>query len=190
MRVSELGKGGRLRVSACATAFGLCLLFASCASSPPPEDPPPSGAEWSVAPHHHQDGHLGWIESRAYLQANYARKRAGLGELEMRLDLMDAARAHAADMADRGYFSHFSPEGSGPGDRADRMGIRFAALAENLARVRHSTDPAAMAVHGWLKSPGHRRNLLDEGAAGYRFTGIGVARGGDGSIYLAQVFLK
>jgi uncharacterized protein YkwD len=108
----------------------------------------------------------------------------------MRMDLMDVARAHAVDMARRGFFSHYAPEGTGPGDRARHFGIRYTALAENLARVRNSGDPAALAVAGWIESPGHRRNLLDEGAVGYRFTGIGVAQGEDGAIYLAQVFLK
>lgn len=131
-----------------------------------------------------------WIESRAFLQANIARDRCGLDGLEIRLDLMDVARVHAVDMARRSYFAHYSPEGMGPGERARSHGIPFHAYAENLARVKYSADPAGLAVIGWIESPGHRRNLLDEGRVGYRYTGIGVAQGEDGAVYLAQVFLK
>ena len=47
-----------------------------------------------------------------------------------------------------------------------------------------------LAIDGWLNSPGHRRNLLDERSAGYRYTGIGVARDVDGAVYIAQVYLR
>jgi uncharacterized protein YkwD len=93
-------------------------------------------------------------------------------------------------MANRGYFSHYTPEGLGPGDRARRGGVRYGAFAENLARVRNGRAPADLAIRAWLKSPGHRRNLLDEGRVGYRYTGVGVAVAPDGTVLLSQVFLR
>jgi uncharacterized protein YkwD len=178
-----------------AAVLVLSLLIASCAStetlsgggalgrSAPPRAPvlqPRSGAALFDT----------GLEARAFVLANRARRKAGLPDLEMRMDLVHVARLHAKDMAERGYFSHHSPEGTGPADRATLNGVCFCAYAENLARIRNARDPSLLAVEGWLRSPGHRRNLLDEGRAGYRYTGMGVAVGRDGSVLLAQVFLK
>ena len=46
-------------------------------------------------------------------------------------------------------------------------------------------DVATLAVRGWLRSLGHRQNLLDRhvGAAG-----VGVAVGADGTVYVTHVF--
>ena len=131
------------------------------------------------------------VETRTFAAANGVRREAGLPELRMRSDLVDVARKHALDMARRGYMAHVSPEGKSPGDRAHEGGVAYAAFAENLARVRHSDDPGDLAVAGWLTSPTHRRNLLaDERGTGYVYTGIGVARAPDGTVSIAQVFLK
>lgn len=130
------------------------------------------------------------LEALLFVLANRARTGRGLGSLELRGDLIGIARRHALDMAGRGYFSHYTPEGAGPGDRARAGGVRYGAFAENLARVRHAVEPAGLAVDAWLESPGHRRNLLDEGRIGYRYTGVGVAIAPDGTVLLSQVFLR
>jgi uncharacterized protein YkwD len=130
------------------------------------------------------------VETRTLAAANGVRREAGLPELRMRRDLVEVARRHALDMARRGYMAHVSPEGKNPGDRAHEAGVAYKAIAENLARVRHSDDPGDLAVTGWLTSPTHRRNLLDERGTGYVYTGIGVARAPDGTVNIAQVFLK
>ena len=130
------------------------------------------------------------LEVRAYVLANRARREAGLEPLEMRYDLVRLARRHAEDMARRDFFSHYNPDGDGPGDRAREEQVEFSVFAENLARVRHSNEPAELAVAGWLESPGHRRNLLDETSVEYRFTGVGVVRREDGTVLLSQVFLR
>jgi uncharacterized protein YkwD len=130
------------------------------------------------------------IEPRVFVLANQLRDYAGVPELELRLDLIDLARSHALDMANRGYFSHYSPEGDGPGDRADHRGVPYECLGENLARVRNSSDPATLSLTGWLRSPSHRRILLDEREVGYLYTGIGVAQAPDGTLYVAQVFVR
>jgi uncharacterized protein YkwD len=130
------------------------------------------------------------LESRTLTAANGARRQAGLPALAVRKDLVAVARKHALDMAERGYFSHYTPEGESPGARARDAGVAYAAYAENLARVKRSDRPDLLAVDGWLKSPTHRRNLLDERGTGYRYTGIGVARAPDGTVHIAQVFLR
>jgi uncharacterized protein YkwD len=46
-------------------------------------------------------------------------------------------------------------------------------------------DPAAVAVQGWLESPGHRENI--EGP--YELTGVGVASNAKGEVYFTQIFV-
>jgi len=130
------------------------------------------------------------LEPRVFELANRVRELCGLDPLEPRVDLIDLARVHALDMANRGYFSHHSPDGEGPGERARRHEVSFYSLGENLARIRNSDRPAPLAIRGWLESAAHRRILLDERGTGYRRTGVGAARAADGTIYIAQVFTR
>src|SRR5262249_41366472 len=45
--------------------------------------------------------------------------------------LIDAARAHAQDMNDRGYFDHVTPDGVDPGQRISNAGVNWAAWGES-----------------------------------------------------------
>ena len=89
------------------------------------------------------------------------------------------ARAHSADMRDRGYFDHVDPEGLDPFDRAEQAGLT--ALAENIAVGQ--PDPAAV-MADWMNSPGHRANILD---CSLTHLGVGVAQG-DGGPWWTQLF--
>lgn len=84
--------------------------------------------------------------------------------------LVDAARAHGADMAARAYFAHESQDGRTPFDRMAQAGYAGFAAAENIAAGQAS--PAEV-VEAWRTSPGHCRNLyaadLDEVGVGYVF---------------------
>jgi len=57
--------------------------------------------------------------------------------------------------------------------------------AENLGKTTQS-DPSARIVDSWIRSPDHRANLL---APALNFTGIGIARGSDGSLIVTQVYI-
>lgn len=70
--------------------------------------------------------------------------------------LAAASRAHAADMAQRSYFSHYTPEGLSPFDRLARRTITYAYAGENLALA----PTVEIAMQGLMKSPGHRANIL------------------------------
>jgi uncharacterized protein YkwD len=86
-------------------------------------------------------------------------------------DLAAVARAHAADMAARGYFSHTSPEGVGSGARAAKAGIPACGIGENIATGQVTS---AEVFAGWMASGGHRRNMLNPRMASY-----GLGRAGD-----------
>jgi uncharacterized protein YkwD len=125
-------------------------------------------------------------EGRLLELANRERKARGLGALEWDDALAAAARWHSSRMAEAGFFSHEDPERGGLRKRLQAAGVKRAAIAENLHQSQGYPDPAAAAVRNWLRSEGHRRNLLGN----YRLTGVGVWRARDGSVYVTQIFAR
>lgn len=129
---------------------------------------------------------LSAIEARVHEAVNVARMKGGLPPLTRDPSLDAVARAHSADMVRRGFFAHASPDGAGPADRLANAGIRFARVAENLARSLREEDAVAATVEGWMGSEGHRANLF---GSAFTLTGVGVAvREEDGEIVFTQVF--
>ena len=82
-----------------------------------------------------------------------------------------AAQGHSADMAERGFFDHVTPEGRTPADRAEAAGYPYASLHENLAAGQ--TTPR-QAMGDWMRSVGHCRAVL---APDPVHLGVGLARG-------------
>lgn len=118
-------------------------------------------------------------------EINRIRNERGLPELKLNAKLREVARRHSADMAAAGYFSHTSPSGQGLKDRlGTSLGSRFLA-GENIQRNDYP-DPARVAIQGWLKSPGHLQNILNEK---FTETGIGVAADSEGIVFFTQVFV-
>ena len=103
---------------------------------------------------------------------NAERRRAGRAPLSLSPELGRVAQAHACDMAKRGYFSHTSQDGRSMSDRANRAGLpRLCAMGENIARGQRDV-PSVM--DGWMRSAGHRRNILD---SDFSLVGFGRADG-------------
>lgn len=98
--------------------------------------------------------------------------------------LMEAAEAHAADMARRNYMEHEGRDGSTPADRATRAGYPWRSVGENIASGQPTPDAV---VQGWLKSPPHCANIMQP-----RYTEMGLAfavePASDNGIYWAQSF--
>lgn len=88
---------------------------------------------------------------------NVERGKAGCAAVKTDARLAAAALTHSKDMVDRDYFSHTSPDGKGPGDRATAAGYPSWS-GENIA-AGYPT-PAAV-VQGWMDSPGHKANILN-----------------------------
>jgi uncharacterized protein YkwD len=106
------------------------------------------------------------------------RRRRGLSGLDRAPRLGVAARRYAADMAERDFFSHVSPEGGRLRDRIARTGYANGGCAWHVGEVlawgtgRRAT--AQSTVRAWMKSPPHRRVLL---GADFDDVGVGVAPG-------------
>lgn len=125
---------------------------------------------------------LARAEAEVITLTNAERARAGLRPLAADPHLHSAARAHCADMAARAFYSHTSPEGGQPWDRAAAAGSTRRSIGENIACGQRS--PAEV-VDGWMNSPGHRANILKP-----QFThiGAGFAGGGPAGTYWTQLF--
>ncbi|MEU1271175.1 CAP domain-containing protein [Streptomyces sp. NPDC005799] len=112
------------------------------------------------------------------------RERAGAGLPPLAVDpvLTSAAQAHSADMMARAFYSHTSPEGRQPWDRAAAAGSTRRTIGENIACGQRS--PAEV-VDGWMHSPGHRANILKPD---FTHIGVGFAGGGPKGTYWTQLF--
>lgn len=109
------------------------------------------------------------FEEQVVALVNTERAAAGCPAMTVDSRLTAAARAHSADMAQRGYFDHTTPEGVTFAQRIERAGYSWSAAAENIARGQ--ADPAAV-MSSWMNSDGHRRNILN---CGLRQIGVGLA---------------
>ncbi|WP_327690262.1 CAP domain-containing protein [Streptomyces tubercidicus] len=105
---------------------------------------------------------------------NAQRAQHGCGPLTVDARIQRAAQAHSDDMAARNFYDHITPEGVDPGTRMTKAGYSWGSYAENI--FKSPKDPAT-AVDGWMKSPGHRANILN---CSYKETGVGVNMSGNG----------
>lgn len=102
---------------------------------------------------------------------NKERIAVGLKEVVFDDQLRDVGRAHCKNMFERGYFSHYTPDGLSPFDRMDEAGIIYNFAGENLA-LSPNTD---IAMKGLMNSPGHKANIL---STDFGRVGVGVVDGG------------
>ena len=129
---------------------------------------------------------LAAVERAVVDKVNDARRERKLPPLSPDPALADIARRHSCAMAEKGFFDHTDPGGASMAERLAQAGKRYLAAGENIARIETRGDPAARAVAGWLKSPGHRENML---SPRFSATGVGACRGGRG-VYFTQLFLR
>ena len=107
----------------------------------------------------------------AVLEAhNRERAQGGRQRLALSPKLCTAASVHAKDMAAHGTLEHKGSDGSTAVDRIKREKYVYIRVGENIVRGPTSADDA---VKLWMKSPGHRANILAD------FTELGAARAED-----------
>ncbi len=150
------------------------------------------------------------LEKKIHTLVNRERQQHGLQPLALDHALIVIARKHSRDMASRKYFDHLSPEGHDFSYRyrkaeyscAISSGNVIYAGAENIALNNlydsvttvngeafydwSSEDRIAeTTVQGWMKSLGHRKNIL---TPHWRNEGIGIVISPDGKVYITQNF--
>lgn len=112
---------------------------------------------------------------------NQERSKQGLQSLTYDHKLQGIARQHSADMFQKGYFSHYSPEGESVANRAEKTGINYLVVGENLAYA-----PTLQAAHrGLMNSPGHKANIL---SSDYNKVGVGIAESSNYGLMITQDF--
>lgn len=126
------------------------------------------------------------MEDQVRLQINAIRQEQGFRELRHNERLAEVARNYSRRMAEENFFDHVSPKGDTPAQRVQSAGIFYLLVGENLFTSTNIPQPVPAAVEGWMKSPGHRANIL---RSEYRETGIGVWRRGN-TYYITQLFMR
>ncbi|MHB9130960.1 MAG: CAP domain-containing protein [Armatimonadota bacterium] len=131
------------------------------------------------------------IEQAILKLTNAERRKNHLSPLALQTALRTAARQHSIEMGERGYFSHESPVATWRRcwQRAYAAGFWGEQVGENIVSVQHCSlkTPEELAAHFlslWMKSPGHRRNILD---STWTFLGVGVVKTGD-TFFATQLF--
>jgi len=120
-------------------------------------------------------------ETNMFKLVNIERQKVGLKPLTLREEAVPVARDYAKDMWERGYFSHYSPEGNDVADRLGKAGIKFSIVGENLALA-----PTLLIAHnGLMNSEGHRKNILNPS---FNKLAIGVVDNGVYGKIFVQIF--
>jgi uncharacterized protein YkwD len=166
----------RFRVlRAVAVILGICIAA-------PLTDRPATAAE---------DARVVALRDYALQLVNASRAANKMPPLALEAKLTTAAQFHANDMLKRNYFAHDSPEGKNVGDRYEKAGgSGFRLTAENIAKCTGCKPPITdadirMLQEGWMKSPGHRANILRKGLTSF---GFGLAANATGGLYAVQTF--
>jgi hypothetical protein len=115
-------------------------------------------------------------EQRIVQLINQARVAQGLGPLALTPELNAAAKAHAEDMAARGYMEHTAPNGSTPQSRAIKHGYAAPANSAWLVLEVISARQTAEAAANWLLSDRLHRGVLLRGY--WREMGAAYVQGG------------
>lgn len=126
------------------------------------------------------------LEHECFDEVNKYREYKRLPVLDLDKELVLVARDYSRRMAEERFFSHTDSNGESVRERLAQAGIRWRSVGENIASSRGYINPVAAAVHGWLGSPGHRRNIVEPG---FRFAAVGAWIGRDGTVFFTQVFI-
>ena len=98
---------------------------------------------------------------------NIQRKENNLPALIENAELSKIAEIRVNDMFTNSYFQHVSPTGDSVSKIADRSGVEYIIIGENIALGNF--DSSRSLVDAWMNSEGHRANILNK-----NYTQIGV----------------
>jgi uncharacterized protein YkwD len=165
----------------------------------------------SAQPSNAPDVPIARLERRVFELINKERIDEKRSAMEWDERLTRIARAHSEDMVKRRFFEHINPDGADASARGKHAGYACLkrvdrrtyrqGLAENLfeeprfSRVRITAgrrsydwnsmeEIARQAVDGWMRSAGHRHNILEKT---YEQSGVGIAVSLE-HVYITQLF--
>ncbi len=121
------------------------------------------------------------LEAEMLVLINKERAAENLAPLSADYEMRSVAVKHSADMFERGYFSHNTPEGENPFDQMKDDKVTYRTAGENLALA-----PTLKIAHtGLMNSPGHRANIM---RPQFGRVGIGILDGGRRGLMITQNF--
>lgn len=124
------------------------------------------------------------LERSIHEQVNKYRQSQKLPPLTLNAAITQQSRLHSQAMANgKVPFSH---QGFEQRVNAIAKSVSYSSAGENVAFNKGYKDPATQAVQGWLKSPGHLKNIRGN----FNLTGIGVAQNSKGEYYFTQIFIR
>jgi hypothetical protein len=130
---------------------------------------------------------------------NQARAEEGLTPVEWDAFAASVATAHAQDMAENQYFSHWDLQGYGPDVRyalaggselaMENISTYYEYWSDNTPKQLEDFDQLVIQSHeGLMNSPGHRKNIMDPN---HTHVGIGFAYNPEtGHFFVAQEFVN
>lgn len=125
-------------------------------------------------------------EAELFARVNAVRAEHQLIPLRASSELAAVARAHAEDMARRGYLAHENPEGKNPLDRVTAAGVTgFRLLAENIGESSVSGDRVEAIVVAWMGSHDHRENVLNPA---FNTAGVAVVEAPGGKTIVVELY--
>jgi uncharacterized protein YkwD len=132
------------------------------------------------------------IENEILELVNQERAKVGAKPLVMNETLRNMARYKSNDMLQYDYFDHTSPNIGSLTDLSKKFGYSYTAIGENIwmskasstSYLRQNTT-AAKIMEGWMNSPGHKANILNNT---YGKIGVGVTLSTDGFSHATQEF--
>lgn len=138
------------------------------AEAPPAGDPPEAG---HAAPQNA-------VERAIFDMVNAERQERGLSPLDWDEELARHARQWSADMSEAGRLEHQDAQ------EMQEAVDGYTALGENI--FQSSAPVAAGRIHvGWMRSEGHRVNVLEPG---FDRLGVGVVCDESGEVWATQRF--
>jgi uncharacterized protein YkwD len=120
-------------------------------------------------------------ESELISLTNKVRTKAHLPPFKVDWQLMHAARDHSWHMAFHNFLSHDLQQKTFM-DRIKESGYDYTTAGENIAQSQQALPHV---IELWMKSPGHRKNILH---SQHEDIGVGIATSLTGKKYLTQVF--
>jgi uncharacterized protein YkwD len=107
---------------------------------------------------------------------NEERAANGIAPLRSQPTLEAAATSYAQSMVDQRFFAHVNPSGQTIDERLASYitGTRSYTIGENLAWGQSVLGTPVATVNAWMRSPGHRENILN---ADFEEIGVGIVPG-------------
>ncbi len=169
-------------------------------STPIPATSPPTVTPALPATSSLLPPNLARLQAQAIDLINQSRAAEGLFPVAWDAAAAQVAQAHAEDMLQGPFFSHWNRDGYGPDHRAALDAGMTDAVFENIYTFwRRTSDGQPAPIEDWpqrildahlglMDSPGHRRNIMDPA---HTHVGIGIAyRPEIGELRLVQLFVN